>query len=619
MSSTTTITTPSISAIRRWQIWTAYNTLPVSRSLSEAVALLRQQGYRVSPATLWRLARRAQAALEAGRQPTPADFEAKKRRVATTLAEAALELPAFREKLEALYAATLQSSSDAAAHGRRTGNMALALARLADEPECPEALRAILRAGQQPIALRRHLRRVFTPEIEARLRGPRHAQLHGLVSRRDLTVRLPDGSRAALTPGYLVELDDMSINQPFWTELPDGSFLLTRQGLYARDLATGRWLGAELICRPRESYRAADILRFLRHLMLDYGKFAVLRLEQGIWAARTIAGWRITPAGEIENILLERPATDPEQVQQVEVGLAQIGVRIQYVQHAHLKGSLEAAFRHLQQVLATFTMDAVNVGAHRGEFEEAAKRLRQARNGHAPGALGFLEASDAAGRVAQAMLWHNTRSGADQRWDEAYHTRPLPQLHPDEMHVFLPELRQVSVRGGLVSVQFGGQRFDFRADLLARLGHGYPLAIRFDPLEPELGCALYNRCAPSNPANFGRWAIGEYLGMAAWETPGPQIEIATDDAEGLTRTRTALALDMGDTLRRRQTEYLRSLYRGLPRVGAPPISRERLATRPQIDLRRDTPRTAAATPASDPLHEPRGGWRLRHALEEIAP
>lgn len=617
MSSTTTITTPSISAIRRWQVWMAYNALPRGLSLSEAAALLAVQGHQVSAATLWRIARRAQAALEAGRQPTPADFEAKKRRVATTLAEAALELPAFREKLDALYAATLQSSSDAAAHGRRTGNMALALARLADQPECPEALRALLLAGQQPIALRRHLRRVFTPEIEARLRGPRHAQLHGLVSRRDLTVRLPDGSRAAMTPGYMVELDDMSINQPFWAELPDGSFLLTRQGLYARDLATGRWLGAELICRPRESYRAADILRFLRHLMLDYGKFAVLRLEQGIWAARTIAGWRITPSGAVEPFAVDQPETSPEQVQQIELGLAQIGVRIQYVQHAHLKGSLEAAFRHLQQVLATFTLDAVNLGAHRGEFEEAAKRLRQARNGHAPGALGFLEASDAAGRVAQAMIWHNTRSGADQRWDEAYHTRPLPQLHPDEMHVFLPELRQVSVRGGLVSVQFGGQRFDFRADLLARLGHGYPLAIRFDPLEPELGCALYNRCVPGNPANFERWAVGEYLGMAAWELPGPQIEITSDEAQGLPQTRTTLALDTGDSLRRRQAEYLRTLYRGLPRVGAPPTRRERLAAPAHAQLRRDTPRTAATPADTDPLEQPRGGWRLRQTLQEI--
>ncbi|MDW8310993.1 MAG: hypothetical protein RMK20_16600, partial [Verrucomicrobiales bacterium] len=342
----------------------------------------------------------------------------------------------------------------------------------------------------------------------------------------------------------------------------------------------------------------------------------VLRLEQGIWAARTISGWRITPAGSVEEIAVQQPETDPDQVRQIELGLAQIGVRVQYVQHAHLKGSLEAAFRHLQQVLATFTMDAVNIGAHRGEFEEAARRLRQVRNGRAPDHLGFLEASDAAGRVAQAMCFHNQRSGADQRWDAAYHARPLPALSPDEVHVFLPEVREVTVRGGLVSVQARRQRFDFRAELLARLGHGYPLAIRFDPVEPELGCALYNRCAPNNPANFERWAVGEYLGMAAWEMPGPQIDITTDEAAGLTETRTALALDVRDALRRRQAEYLRSLYRGLPRVGAPPISRERLA-RPQADLRRDTPRTAAVPAAPDPLEEPRGGWRLRQTLEEI--
>jgi hypothetical protein len=616
---------PGPDAVQRWRTWRAYDALATGMAFRAAAQALGQQGINVSAVTLARLAHVARNIRATGREPRPADFDAGPKKPAAGPAEAALADAAFRSKLAALYAATLSASSGGATHGRRTGNIALALARMADEPECPEALRPSLRAGTQPIALRRHLRRLFTPEIEAHLRGPRHGHLHGLLSRRDLTVRLPNGSRAAITPGYLVELDDMSINQPFWTELPDGSFLVTRQGLYARDLATGRWLGAELVCRPRESYRAADILRFLHRLMLDYGKFTVLRLEQGVWAARSIQGWRITPGGALEPASWEQDAMPEETVRQIEVGLAQIGVTIQYVHHAHLKGSLEAAFRHLQQVLATFTTDAVNIGAHRGEFEAAAKRLRMARAGRAPGELGFLSAEAAAERVCAALLWHNAHSGADRRWDEAYHTRPLPPLSPDELHVFLPECRQVTVRGGLISVQANGQRQDFRAELLARLGHGYPLAIRFDPLAPELGCALYNRCAPSNPANHGRWAVGEYLGMATWEMPGPQIEVTTDLASGLTETATALALDAGDRLRRRQAEYVRTLYRGLPRVGAPPVARD------------SAPRQAPAagperrhTPASHGRHTPaagqetpagaaslRGGWRLGKLLEEL--
>ena len=175
--------------------------------------------------------------------------------------------------------------------GRRTAKIASALKAMAHEPECPPALAARMKRGRFPVCLQRFLKRV-TPEIENRLRGPKHFQLNGVTSRRDLTVRFPDGSRAPEPAGFKWVFDDMSVNQPFWCEAecdPHGGskILFSRQGLYAIDHRSLKWLGKMLVARPREAYRAEDILRFLRGLFLAYGgKPEVIVFEQGIWKAR---------------------------------------------------------------------------------------------------------------------------------------------------------------------------------------------------------------------------------------------------------------------------------------------------------------------------------------------
>jgi hypothetical protein len=488
--------------------------------------------------------------------------------------EVLLELETFTAKLREIYVATIGSSHDyVAGSDRRSASVAMALERMAAESECPPALALKLRRGAQPVCLVRYLRRI-TPELENAIRGQRKLQLHGVVSRRDHTARLPDGSRVDLPAGYIVELDDMSSNQPFWYDGPEGPGI-SRQGLYARDPISGRWLGVELIARPREAYRAEDVLRFLRRLMMEFGKFALLRMEQGIWRARKIRGF--STSGDEEKFA--RPGMADDQRALLQDGLEALGIRVKYERTPRGKGALEKSFRHLQDVLATFTTDFINIGRHAGEFAAGAKALRRARaESHTPEQLGFAHIDILADRIERSMAWCNARikgreQSPDDRWSADLAARPLPELTARDLAVFLPEMRELTVRGLRLVATVDGTPHDFRCDLLAELGDGFRLYLRFDPTEPTLGAALYNR--ETSSANHKGWRDGEFVGWAAWEMPGPQFEATADEVRGLTvrSTREIYGVgpeaDAGYAGRRRQEKWMRSASRVLPRPGQP--------------------------------------------------
>lgn len=520
---------------------------------------------------LWRLVKRREAGL-----PMAPQFQRRGRKATRHDLETLLDLEAVRAKLDTLYVATLGASSELAAAGRRTGKVSVTLQRFAEEPECPPDLAARLAAGQQPAALVRYLRRI-TPEMEARIRGEKNFKLNGIVSRRDDTVRLPNGDRAAIVPGYLVEFDDMSVNQPFHVELPDGTHLLSRQGLYARDVKSGRWLGFDLVARPREAYRAEDILRFLRKLMFIYGKFSVLRLERGIWAARSLRGWRQEDHGAAEEEFA-RPEMDRAEQAKLSEGLEAIGVRVQYVTSAHRKGALESSFNHLQTILATYTSDLNNVGRYPGEFEAVEKRNRQARNGRSPAELGFAPIDLLADRIWRAMDFVNRRphtaGTAYEQWDRGVAARALPRLTEIDLAAFLPEMRPRRVAGGRVTCIVEGRPHDFRADIFAKLGAGYRVFVKFDPAEPVLGAAIYNR--ETSSANHLGLRPGEFITFARWEMPGPQLEAERADGLPLVAARELYCglgplQDDGYARRRAQEKFVRAAFRALPRPGQPAV------------------------------------------------
>lgn len=494
-----------------------------------------------------------------------------------------LELKEARERLEEIYVATLAASSGPAARGRRTGKIATTLWLFGHESVCPETLAAKLRNNAKPLALVRYLKRI-TPEKEALIRGEKHAQLYGLISKRDQTFRLPDGRRARNVAGAIWEFDDMSVNQPFFWESAGANgqpeTMISRQGLYARDVRTGRWLGVELIARPREAYRAEDILRFFRRLFELYGKPRLIRLEKSVWAARSIKGATIKQGEGVEEMWdrLEMPL---EERQKLQDGLSACGVRIQYCAHAHLK-VIECAFEQLQTVLATRTRDFVNIGRHAGEFEHGAKQLRRVRaESHHPRDVGFAPMHTLADRIEETFGLLNSRPTQrleqrtpDQVWDDEIKQYPPRTMMAEDLAVFLPEVREITIKGGAIWPACNGETVEFRAEIFADLGDGYKVWARFDPMEPSLGAAIYNR--ESGARAFLGHVKGEMIAFASYVVPGPQGQMTAEEAAGLpTQTIEEMygpgVIDSGDAIRKKQDRRLRTEFRALPRPGQPSV------------------------------------------------
>ena len=440
------------------------------------------------------------------------------------------ELPAVQQKLTHLYLSTIGASGEAMTHHRHTGSVALTLERFAEEPECPRELAAVLARGSQPKPFLQLLGKITT-DHEQRVRGAKKMALHGATARRDQTIALEDGRRAMNRAGFIWSLDDMSSNHPFTFPQPDGTDGLSRQGLYAWDVASRAWLGFDLVARPREAYRAEDILRFLRRLMMTRGKPAVLRLERGIWHSNAIKG--IT----LDDVPVQdggtRPAMDADEKARLQDGLAAIGIQIQYVHNAHGKGEIEGGFRYLQTIVATYAPQYVCIGRHAGEFEAGAKAVRRVRAGsHRAVDLGFATMGQLGDAIERAMQFHNRRRvGRDHTpeeiWSKDTAAHPLPSLTEKDLAAFLPTIREATINGLRITCQVDGVPHDWRAEKFADLGNGYRVWIRFDPSEPTLGAAVYNR-EGDTLRNHLRLGEGHWITWARWEMPAPQLHYKGD-------------------------------------------------------------------------------------------
>ena len=498
---------------RRRRIWDTWQGLKATNPhiTRKEVALLIGCG----EVTLWRLEHDVQ---ERGEHAFEAKLEQCGRKSDW---EALLDIEAVRQKLRDIYTATLGASCTASTLDRRTGNIAAALKAFSAEPECPAALAPKLLRGNFPACLRRFMARI-TPEVESLIRGEKHFQLSGFTGRREKAIGLPDGRRAYLPAGWVMELDDMSVNQPFWVEGPTGP-VLSRQGLYARCLKGG-WRGVELVATVRESYTAAIILRFIRRLCELHGKPRKIRIEKSVWAANAIAGFKLVDDTWQEEVI-ERPAMGEEDRENLCLGLAALGIEVEFCVSARGKSDLEGAFNPLQTYLAINTRDFPNIGRHAGEFEHAAKQLRRVRAGsHHPRDLGFPHQTQLLERILKTFDFINamprgTEGSFDQVWLHDTTKWPLAQLAPRDYAAFLPVLRQREITGGAVYPQADGREFAFRALEFAELGDGYRVYVRFDPSEPSLGAAIYNR-EPRNDRNYMNYAEGQLIGMAQFEVPG---------------------------------------------------------------------------------------------------
>jgi hypothetical protein len=270
----------------------------------------------------------------------------------------------------------------------KTDSVALAYEIFRGDPLCPPEVRAALedRKSRQsvPMSLRRAA--YITPEIKALHRGAKTYQLNGFTTLRDMSEIMPDGMRRQILPGDWWEMDDMSLNHPFYYEADcpacgangrrDGHYSepgpgcsklahrygreVGRQSLWAIDLASCKPLGFDFIGRARDAYRAEDILRFLRKLFETYGlPRRGLRLERGIWMSKRIRGYEMKPGYREDpdyaecNGGYELPEMPDVERKVVVGGLEQLGLEIRYCYSPRQKGMIESSFDHLQSIANT--------------------------------------------------------------------------------------------------------------------------------------------------------------------------------------------------------------------------------------------------------------------------
>ncbi len=431
-----------------------------------------------------------------------------------------LKVPEIVAEMHRLYAATIGASCAQATNDRRTGSLALTLKRLGDFHLVPKHLGQKLSGGSQPDCLMAELKRVWTPEMEAKFRGQKHYNHATVAGRRALVEELADGTQVPLQPGKVWVFDDMSSNLPFWYDLDAASVgaisdrglrqlverhgcALGRQGLYAWDWGSGAWLGVDLIGRLRDAYRASDILRFMRKLMMLYGKPDKIILERATWQAHCIAGWVIRESSSSSSSLVEIedgwevPDMDADESAKISDGIKALGVEIIYTYISRGK-PIEGAFNYLQDIVPTMCDqgEAMNIGRHAGEFEWSAKaHLRAGAGVLHPRDLKFIHIDRLADLTLQAMTWDGNhdkarRSGKPLEILAAQlNTFALPRLSERDLAVFLPHKDSIMIRGGFINPlghQFGN------AETFAALGDGVRVEYAFDPDEPTLGAAIYS-------------------------------------------------------------------------------------------------------------------------------
>lgn len=409
----------------------------------------------------------------------------------------------------------------------KTGSTAMAVEILANDRDCtPEVRAAIRRPRKSRHNLPKFLRKAayVSPEAEAKERGDRDYAHASFTNKRDDTEILRDGRRVKIAPGDWYELDDMSLNSPYWFENTDGDDELARrhavgmgrQGLFCMDVASGKWLGVELVGRARDAYRSEDILRFLFRIFNDYGlPRRGLRLERGIWRSRNIIGQRFS-------------ADTAEE--QLRFGLHELGIEIKYCRTAKQKGCIETGFGYLQRVAAA-TSNAPSFGRWRGERSRDCLRIQRARDGRVhPQTIGLSHIEQAAEEMRTALVFCNGQAKEgriqkgvpDEAWHQAVKARPLPPLPENKRHLFMPIKKTIRVRAGYVETTLDRILYRFAApELFASLGSGYPVTVCFDPSEPSLGASIFN--AATGSENASGYKVGEFLGPAEHEPFAPQF------------------------------------------------------------------------------------------------
>lgn len=437
------------------------------------------------------------------------------------------KLPRAKKSAADTFPITAEEQAQLRQFALKCDSIPVAIEALAEWEGCSEALRFIIARHRHnrsyPKALRRAAR---TSEHDRDLaRGPKRFRLQAYTQLRENIYIDAAGIEHQLRGGDLFECDDMSVNQPFWYEWPYGGDKLSnafgvrlgRQMLACRDVATGKWVGFDIVGRVRDAYRAEDVMRFLGRIGDTVGLPRLgFRLEHGVWAARSVRGVKET--------------RDEEEKQNY--GSIRDVVDIHYANTSKGKGALEGSFDFLQTLLA---LDGLQIGRVRGEYEKATALVRQCSEGiiH-PRDAGFPHISEIADRIERAMGTADARPKAgrlirgisNDLWEAALAEQPLVNTPAASRHLFLPVKQLRPIQGGHVryKVPHYDHTFSFSVpDEFAVLGNGYRLLVCFDPADPVAGATVFD--AETDGRRHYHHTEGQALGNFPFAPNAPQLDL----------------------------------------------------------------------------------------------
>lgn len=316
--------------------------------------------------------------------------------------------------------------------------------------------------------------RVSETEIR-HVRGARDAWLDYVSNPGALAFYIDEeGNEVPYGAGHAITIDDGSVNLMLTVPLVKhgdpcydafqvclGRFQL----LLTVDHATRYVLGFAFTARPRDSYRAEDILACLHKLAAEHGLPKEIILERGISAANSI-----TEAMRLAGVRIVRAMSPHQKV--VESVFNRLWTKL-----SHLKGQ---------------------VGRSMGEDDRCEKLIRSCREGATDPRKHFLSLKDVEVALVEAIAEHNAQRCNSarlghwipaERWarESVQNLRRIPR--GDDWH-FAPCVKQVRVRGFNVatSVRYmpgHSVLYTFNSDALHRWT-GADVNLHFNPFATDV-------------------------------------------------------------------------------------------------------------------------------------
>lgn len=376
-----------------------------------------------------------------------------------------------------------------------------------------------------PLSIQRACR--VSEDEEAAFRGKKALDNRAGHERRGAFIIDEEGQRLPWFPGAIWCSDDMSVNDPFkFHDAAANAELVGRQTLWTTDAFSLQFLGCHHIGRDRDSYRAEDIADHFAALVDEHGLPTIWRVEKGRWDNNFINGCPIPGEFDEDGKAKRWGGLD-----------AIINMAVKFNSRGK---EIEGCFNLLQAMMDHGgNGQALSIGRHRGEFEQATKlMLRTDRDAAALEKFWSIEASaDHASRVMQAWAQRPKRRESfgnrsftpAELWAQHVKT-PCPQ---NERWRFLPIKMAARIWKGVIEVSVKNYPVSFRFRLhgASRIGgaqfvDGHEVMIAFHPGNAWEGCHVFNR--DRSARNRDGWKYLQRIGVADHMADVPQEDLRSE-------------------------------------------------------------------------------------------